>query len=128
MHHKRKTQMVCNLHFPTRTTSEFEIWNRMALQKRKPYQLPGRMNISPNYCPGRDANPLTSCTPKHHNKQGVQHPTHLAIHVGNQCKQSKDLSDDLTQVYTNFMSILKCCFINPIMLPHVHVHYDPFCL
>ena len=34
--------MVCNLHFPTRT-SEFKIWNRMAFQKRKPYQFPARV-------------------------------------------------------------------------------------
>ena len=55
----------------------------------------------------------TSRTPKLHNKQGVPCPIHLAI--GYQCKQSKDLSNDLTQVYTNFMSILKCYFINPII-------------
>ena len=38
-----ETQMVCNLHFPTETTSEFIIWNGWAFQEKKPYQFPGRM-------------------------------------------------------------------------------------
>ena len=30
-------------------------------------------------------------------------------------KQSKDLSNYFTQVYTNFKGMLKCCFINSII-------------
>ena len=54
--------MVCNLHFPT-GTSEFRIWNRRALQKRKPYQSPGRMTNSLYYCPGWGANPRPPAHP-----------------------------------------------------------------
>ena len=77
MPHKRETQMVCNLHFPTGTTY-FWIWNWRAFQERKSYQFPGRMKSSPYYCrrPGRE--PTTSRTPRLHNKQGVPHPTSSA--------------------------------------------------
>ena len=59
MPHKRETQMVCNLHFPTGTRylRFFRIWNRRAFQERKPYQFPGWMKNSPCYFPGRGANP-----------------------------------------------------------------------
>ena len=58
--------MVCNLHFPM-GTSEFRIWNRRALQKRTPYQFPGRT---------KNSSCMTSRTPRlHNNMQGVPHPT-----------------------------------------------------
>ena len=71
MPHKRETQMVCNLHFPTGTISEFRIWNRRAFQKRKPGQFPGRMKNSSYYCPRSGREATTSRTPRLHNKQGL---------------------------------------------------------
>ena len=55
MPHRRETQMVCNLHFPTGTTY-FRIWNIRAFLERTPYQFPGRMKNSPCHCPGQHAN------------------------------------------------------------------------
>ena len=54
MPHKRETQMVYNLHFPTGTTY-FRVFLEFGIEghfkERKLYQFPGWMKNSPYYCP-----------------------------------------------------------------------------
>ena len=81
MPHKRETQMVCNLHFPTGTTY-FRIflnleWKGISEENTLPVSwLDEKLSLLfPR--PGRE--PTTSRTPRLHSKQGVPRPTRSAI-------------------------------------------------